>query len=159
MGNGAQLLTHLKELIPGAEAWPRLAGNLSGQFEARYVAVEVADSPSLLLRGMAGSRLPAAVAHAEGRAVASGGQIVAALRYINGHGQPTLGYPRNPDGSVDGLCGFTSRDGRATAMMPHPERGFRAVQLSYRPPAFCAGTAGPWFRLFVNAHNFCMQAE
>ena len=108
---------------------------------------------------MAGSRLPIAVAHGEGLAVFENpedeAQAIAALRYVDGHGQPTERYPWNPNGSKGGLTGFTSLDGRATILMPHPERGFRSVPLSYRPPELFTGEAGPWMRLFRNAREFC----
>ncbi|NLF21560.1 MAG: phosphoribosylformylglycinamidine synthase [Lentisphaerae bacterium] len=161
--NGCQMLSQLAGLIPGADAWPRFKRNLSEQFEARLVTVEVLDSPSLLLRGMAGARLPVVVSHGEGLATfnrpgdrdALVGGGLAALRYVDNHGAPTEQFPLNPNGSVGGLTGFTTRDGRATIMMPHPERGFRSVQLSYRPADLFTGEAGPWLRLFRNARAFC----
>ncbi len=150
--NGCQMLAHLRDLIPGAEAWPRFVRNRSEQFEARLSLVEVLDSPSILLQGMAGSRLPLAVAHGEGR-VDFGEQDGAAahpvLRYIDASGSPTQRYPANPNGSPDGLTGFTSADGRATILMPHPERVFRSVQYSWHPAQW--GEAGPWLRIFRNA--------
>ncbi len=156
--NGCQMVSQLKDIIPGAEHWPSFRRNVSEQFEARYVTLEVLDSPSVLLHGMAGSRIPVAVAHGEGLAVfereADAGKVRAALRYVDGRGAATERYPWNPNGSAGGLTGFTSRDGRATVMMPHPERGFRAVQLSYRPPDMFTGEAGPWMRFFRNAYDF-----
>ncbi len=156
--NGCQMVSQLKEIIPGAAHWPRFRRNVSEQFEARAATVEVVESPSILLRGMAGSRLPIAVAHGEGLAVfgtpADAAAAVPALRYVDGRGRPTERYPWNPNGSAGGLTGFTSGDGRATIMMPHPERGFRAVQLSYRPQGLFTGDAGPWLRLFRNAYAF-----
>lgn len=163
--NGCQMVSQLKEIIPGAAHWPRFARNLSEQFEARYVTVEVLASPSILLRGMVGSRLPIAVAHGEGLAVFDLAEDrrmmppanLAALRFVDGRGRPTTRYPFNPNGSAGGLTGFTTVDGRVTIMMPHPERGFRSVQLSYRPADLFTGAAGPWLRMFRNAHKFAMQ--
>jgi phosphoribosylformylglycinamidine synthase len=160
--NGCQMVSQLKEIIPGAGHWPRFARNVSEQFEARYVAVEVLESPSILLRGMAGSCLPIAVAHGEGLAVfdrkadreATQQGNLASMRFVDGRSRPTTRYPFNPNGSEGGLTGFTTVDGRATIMMPHPERGFRSVQLSYRPAGLFTGTAGPWLRMFRNARAF-----
>ncbi|HHU16021.1 MAG: phosphoribosylformylglycinamidine synthase [Kiritimatiellae bacterium] len=158
VGNGCQMLAQLKALIPGAAHWPRFQRNLSEQFEARYSIVEVMESPSVLLKGMEGSRLPVVAAHGEGLAVFASSedeaQAIASLRYVDGRGQPTERYPWNPNGSKGGLTGFTSSDGRATILMPHPERGFRSVQLSYRPADLFTGEAGPWMRLFHNAYAF-----
>jgi len=161
--NGCQMLSQLSELIPGADHWPRFRRNASEQFEARLTTVEVLESPSILLKGMAGSRLPAVAAHGEGRVVfgreadreAVTGRGLCALRYVDNQGTATERYPWNPNGSEGGLTGFTTRDGRATIMMPHPERGFRAIQLSYRPSGCFAGESGPWMRLFRNARAFC----
>lgn len=156
--NGCQMVSQLKGIIPGAEHWPLFRRNVSEQFEARYATLEVLDSPSVLLKGMAGSRLPIAVAHGEGLAVFEKPEdethAMAALRYVDGRGQATERYPWNPNGSKGGLTGFTSRDGRATILMPHPERGFRSLQLSYRPADLFTGEAGPWMRLFRNAYAF-----
>jgi phosphoribosylformylglycinamidine synthase len=158
VGNGCQMLSQLKAIIPGAEHWPVFRRNVSEQFEARYSIVEVMKSPSVLLKGMVGSRLPIAAAHGEGLAVFASpedeAKAIASLRYVDGCGQPTERYPWNPNGSAGGLTGFTSRDGRVTIMMPHPERGFRAVQLSYRPSDMFTGEAGPWMRFFKNAYDF-----
>ena len=155
--NGCQMLSQLKDLIPGAEAWPEFKRNTSEQFEARYCTLEVLDSPSIFFKGMAGSRIPIAVAHGEGRVVFPEGvdasRARAALRYVDGRGNATERYPWNPNGSAGGLTSFTTRDGRATIMMPHPERGFRASQLSYNPGVF-TGEAGPWMRMFRNAYAF-----
>ncbi|SDL30749.1 phosphoribosylformylglycinamidine synthase [Modicisalibacter muralis] len=155
--NGCQMLAQLKELIPGAENWPRFVRNESEQFEARVSMVQVEDSPSILLAGMQGSRLPIAVAHGEGRAefrdsghlraMQGGGQI--ALRYVDNYGQVTSRYPANPNGSPAGITGLTTPDGRVTVMMPHPERVARAVTNSWRPPEWT--TDGAWLRLFRNA--------
>jgi phosphoribosylformylglycinamidine synthase len=152
--NGCQMMSHLHDLIPGADAWPQFRRNLSEQFEARYVMVEVMDSPSIFLAGMAGSRMPIAVAHGEGRTVfrqpahAAAARLV--LRYVDHHGKPTEAYPLNPNGSAGGATGFTTADGRFTIMMPHPERVFRAAQLSWKPADY-AGEDGPWLRMFCNA--------
>ena len=158
--NGCQMLSQLKDIIPGAQDWPSFKRNISEQFEARYATVEILESPSIFFRGMAGSRVPIAVAHGEGRVEfpdgASAACAKAAARYVDGRGQPTERYPWNPNGSAGGLTAFTSRDGRATIMMPHPERGFRAVQLSYNPGVF-AREAGPWMRMFRNAYAFATQ--
>ena len=155
--NGCQMLSQLKDIIPGAEAWPEFKRNTSEQFEARYCTLEVLDSPSIFFKGMAGSRIPVAVAHGEGRVVFPEGvdaaKAKAALRYVDGRGNATERYPWNPNGSAGGLTSFTTRDGRATIMMPHPERGFRAAQLSYNPGVF-TGEAGPWMRMFRNAYAF-----
>jgi phosphoribosylformylglycinamidine synthase len=156
--NGCQMVSQLKEIIPGAGHWPLFRRNISEQFEARYATLEVLDSPSVLLKGMAGSRLPIAVAHGEGLAVFAKpedeAQAIAALRFVDGKGQATERYPWNPNGSKGGVTGFTSRDGRATILMPHPERGFRSVQLSYKPADLFTGEAGPWMRMFRNAYAF-----
>ena len=158
--NGCQMLSQLKDLIPGAGAWPTFQRNTSEQFEARFCTLEVLDSPSIFFKGMAGSRIPIAVAHGEGRVVfpegVDGAKAKAALRYVDGRGQATERYPWNPNGSAGGLTGFTSKDGRATIMMPHPERGFRASQLSFKGDAF-TGEAGPWMRMFRNAYAFATQ--
>jgi phosphoribosylformylglycinamidine synthase len=157
--NGCQMMSALKELIPGAENWPAFRRNLSEQFEARFVQVEVLESPSLFLTGMKGSVLPVVVSHGEGRAVfaegASPERVVAALRYVDHRGKPAEIYPLNPNGSPGGLTGVTTADGRFTIMMPHPERVFRKVQMSWRPPEWDAGEddASPWLTLFLNARR------
>ncbi len=160
--NGCQMLSQLRNIIPGAEHWPSFERNTSEQFEARYVTVEVLPSLSVFFSGMVGSRLGIAVAHGEGRAdfsshgsraeLEAGSQL--AMRYVDNQGEATERYPLNPNGSPDGLTGVTSRDGRATILMPHPERGFRATQLSYRPPHLFQGEDGPWIRMFRNARAF-----
>ncbi|MBV5309994.1 phosphoribosylformylglycinamidine synthase [Chromatium okenii] len=153
--NGCQMLSQLRELIPGAAHWPQFLRNRSEQFEARTLMLEIAESPSLLLAGMAGSRLPIAVAHGEGRASfrdathLAAAQPQIALRYIENDGQIAERYPANPNGSPDGIAGLTSIDGRVTILMPHPERVFRAVQQSWCPPEW--HDAGGWLRLFRNA--------
>lgn len=155
--NGCQMLSALAELIPGTEDWPRFVKNRSEQFEARLVQLTIADSPSVLLRGMAGSRIPVAVAHGEGRAeFASTAQAVAfsaagrvVARYSEGDGSVASRYPANPNGSPDGIAGITNADGRVTLLMPHPERVFLTRQLSWHPPEW--GEYSPWMRLFRNA--------
>ncbi|MGN0846278.1 MAG: phosphoribosylformylglycinamidine synthase [Kiritimatiellia bacterium] len=158
--NGCQMLSQLKDLIPGAQDWPEFRRNVSEQFEARFCTLEVLDSPSIFFKGMTGSRIPIAVAHGEGRvefpAGVDGAKAKAALRYVDGRGEATERYPWNPNGSAGGLTAFTTKDGRATIMMPHPERGFRASQLSYRGGLF-NGEAGPWMRMFRNAYAFATQ--
>jgi phosphoribosylformylglycinamidine synthase len=154
--NGCQMMSRLKDIIPGAERWPRFERNFSEQFEARFVMVEVKNSPSILFDGMAGSRMPVVVAHGEGRAVFdSGVQLKSAevcLRYVDNTGRKTEAYPCNPNGSVDGITGLTTADGRFSIMMPHPERVFRTVQHSWHPQDW--GTDGPWLRLFRNARKW-----
>ena len=156
--NGCQMLSALKELIPGAEDWPRFVRNRSEQFEARLSLVEVCDSPSLFLTGMAGSRLPIVVSHGEGRAEFAPGQGpelvtgLAVLRYVDSRGRVASRYPANPNGSPGGLAGLTTGDGRVTITMPHPERVFRTVQNSWYPPR--AGEYSGWMRLFRNARRW-----
>lgn len=158
--NGCQMLSNLHELIPGSEGWPRFVRNQSEQFEARLVMVEVTSSPSAFLDGMTGSRMPIAVAHGEGRVeFASGTSAKAlsdnelvALRYVDNRGRETTRYPYNPNGSESGITGITTRDGRVTIMMPHPERVFRAVQHSWRPDTWQED--GPWLRMFRNARKW-----
>jgi phosphoribosylformylglycinamidine synthase len=153
--NGCQMLSNLHSLIPGAELWPHFERNRSEQFEARLSMVEVLKSPSLFLQGMAGSRMPIAVAHGEGRAVfADHGEAALAagivgLRYVDNYGQVTERYPANPNGSPQGITGLSSRDGRFTIMMPHPERVFRSVQHSWAPEEW--DEYASWMRLFRNA--------
>jgi phosphoribosylformylglycinamidine synthase len=153
--NGCQMMAQLKGLVPGAEAWPRFVRNRSEQFEARVAMVRIEQTPSVLFTGMEGSVLPVAVAHGEGRVDVqaaeqlAGLQPLVAARYVDHHGQPTERYPLNPNGSMGGVTALTSRDGRATILMPHPERVFRAVQSSWRPREW--GEDGPWLRLFRNA--------
>ena len=158
--NGCQMMSHLKDMIPGAGHWPRFLRNRSEQFEARFSLVEVLDSPSILLADMAGSRIPIAVAHGEGRAEFATPQEVqqtfdaglVALRYVDHYGQATERYPINPNGSPQGITGLSSEDGRFTIMMPHPERVFRSVQYSWHPEEW--GEDGPWLRLFRNARRW-----
>ena len=157
--NGCQMLSQLAPLIPGAEAWPRFHRNTSEVFEARSVNVRVEKSNSVLLQDMEGSILPIAVAHGEGRVVApeanlaalnAGNQVI--LRYVDSHGNATQHYPMNPNGSPEGISGVTSKDGRATIMMPHPERNFRALQHSWKPEEWTED--GAWLRMFRNARKF-----
>ena len=158
--NGCQMLSGLKELIPGAERWPRFVRNRSEQFEARLSLVEILESDSVLLRGMAGSRIPIAVAHGEGRAEFASADdmrhVHASLRYIENDGGVAERYPANPNGSPAGITGLTTSDGRVTIMMPHPERVFRTVQYSWAPEGW--GEASPWMRLFRNARAWVEQA-
>ena len=151
--NGCQMMANIKELIPGAQNWPHFVRNLSEQFEARFSSVEVMESKSIMLQGMAGSRMPIAVAHGEGRAEFKDATQMqaaqAAMRFVDNDGQPTEVYPLNPNGSAQGLTGFSSEDGRATIMMPHPERVFRAVQNSWHPDDWQEDS--PWMRMFRNA--------
>lgn len=156
--NGCQMLAALASMIPGADAWPKFVRNASEQFEARLSQVEVLASPSIFFTGMAGSLLPIAVAHGEGRADFSvqgdAARVAPALRFVDGHGQPTEAYPANPNGSAGGLTAVTTPDGRFTALMPHPERVFRNAQLSWRGDLPLAG-ASPWLRMFRNARVWC----
>ncbi|MEI6564400.1 MAG: phosphoribosylformylglycinamidine synthase [bacterium] len=160
--NGCQMVSLLKDIIPGADAWPRFTRNKIEQFEARYSTVEILSSPSVLLKGMEGSRLPIPVAHGEGftnfertgSAVDITSKALASLRFVDNTGRPAERYPLNPNGSPDGLTGVTTLDGRVTIMMPHPERAFRAVQLSWKPQDLFKGEEGPWLRLFQNARAF-----
>ena len=155
--NGCQMLSNLHDLIPGAERWPHFVRNQSEQFEARVSMVEVQKSKSILLQGMKGSRMPIAVAHGEGHAEFGSMNDLAALetnqqvalKFVDNTGKPTTRYPYNPNGSVQGVTGLTSRDGRVTIMMPHPERVFRSVQNSWRPDEW--GEDAPLMRMFRNA--------
>lgn len=151
--NGCQMMSNLHELIPGASDWPKFLRNRSEQFEGRFVTVEVAESPSLFFRGMAGSRLPVVVSHGEGRAAfasrEAGARAVVALRFVDHRGAPTDAYPLNPNGSEGGVTGLTTADGRFTILMPHPERVFRTAQMSWHPEGW--GEDSPWTRMFRNA--------
>ena len=151
--NGCQMMAELKAIIPGAEHWPRFQRNASEQYEARLVTVEVMESPAILLQGMQGSRLPVVVAHGEGRAVWSAdarpSKSGACLRFVDNRGRPTEDFPLNPNGSPGGLTGFTAAGGRVLALMPHPERVFRSVQMSWAADGW--GEDSPWMRLFRNA--------
>ncbi len=153
--NGCQMMSQLHALIPGAVAWPRFERNLSEQFEARFSLVEVLASPSLFFDGMAGSVMPIAVSHGEGRVQfrdpAHAGEALPTLRYVDHRGTPTETYPMNPNGSAGGQTGFTTADGRFSILMPHPERVFRAAQLSWKPDAMSDNA--PWLRMFRNARR------
>ncbi len=154
--NGCQMMSHLRPIIPGAHDWPRFERNASEQFEGRLVQVEIAPSPSIFFAGMAGSRAPIANAHGEGRAVftstAAQRAALVAMRYVDSHGAATERYPYNPNGSVGGITGVTTADGRFTIVMPHPERVFRTVQMSWQPPQL--GEDSPWMRMFRNARGW-----
>jgi len=154
--NGCQMLAELADIIPGAEHWPRFTTNHSQRYEARLAQVEILDSPSLFFTGMAGSRMPIAVAHGEGYANfnqrGNAGQVVRAMRYVDNHGQPAERYPANPNGSPQGLTAVTTADGRFTAMMPHPERVFRNIQMSWTDGD--TSTFSPWIRLWRNARRW-----
>lgn len=155
--NGCQMLAALKEIIPGAKSWPAFLPNTSEQFEARVVTVQINESPSILLKDMTGSQIPVPVAHGEGRvafasekerqAVEQGSLI--AMQYVDNYGKTTEAYPGNPNGSPDGITSLTTPDGRATILMPHPERAFQTRQLSWHPGDW--GPDSPWFRIFQNA--------
>jgi phosphoribosylformylglycinamidine synthase len=149
--NGCQMMGALRELVPGAAGWPLFVRNRSEQFEARLVMVEIVDSPSILFAGMAGSRIPIATAHGEGRPSIENPSIVC-MRYVDHRGQPTQTYPYNPSGAPGGITGLTTPDGRFTIVMPHPERVFRNVQMSWSPPG--AGEDSPWMQLFYNARRW-----
>ena len=153
--NGCQMMAHLAAIIPGARGWPTFQRNRSEQFEARVVMVEIPPSPSILLADMAGWKLPVVVSHGEGRAeFASGeaGKAPVALRYIDNRGAVATRYPFNPNGSPNGVAGVTTADGRFTIMMPHPERTFRSVQMSWKPPGL--GDDAPWLGMFRNARRW-----
>ncbi|WP_409306516.1 phosphoribosylformylglycinamidine synthase [Pectobacterium sp. B1J-3] len=157
--NGCQMMSNLRELIPGADLWPRFVRNKSDRFEARFSLVEVVKSPSLFMNDMAGSRMPIVVSHGEGRVeVRDDAHLSAleqhhltALRYVNNYGQMTENYPANPNGSPNGITAVTSTNGRATVMMPHPERVFRTVSHSWHPEEW--GEDSPWMRMFRNARR------
>jgi phosphoribosylformylglycinamidine synthase len=151
--NGCQMMSQLRDLIPGAKDWPDFLRNQSDQFEARLVMVEIMESPSLLLKDMAGSKIPVVVAHGEGRISTVNLNKNTALRYIDNSGHTTDTYPCNPNGSPGGLTGFTNDDGRITIMMPHPERIFLRKQFSYLPPEW-NNEYSPWMKLFLNARQW-----
>ena len=157
--NGCQMLSGLKELIPGSEHWPKFIRNTSDQFEARTVMVQIEDTPSIFFKGMEGSRMPIAVAHGEGHAYFANGNCeqpnLVALRFIDDDGSPTQSYPLNPNGSIEGVTGLTTSNGRVTIMMPHPERVFRTVQNSWAPSDW--GENSPWLKMFVNARLWCAK--
>jgi phosphoribosylformylglycinamidine synthase len=155
--NGCQMMAALRALIPGTDLWPRFVRNRSEQFEARFSLVEVVESPSVFFAGMAGSRMPIAVAHGEGYAEFTSTQHLdsfaasglTAVRFVDNFGRATETYPANPNGSPRGITGITSADGRATLLMPHPERSYRTVQNSWHPDEW--GEDSPWMRMFRNA--------
>jgi phosphoribosylformylglycinamidine synthase len=158
--NGCQMMSNLKEIIPGSDTWPRFVQNKSERFEARFSLVEIQESPSVLFNGMAGSVMPIAVSHGEGRTEFCSDEAIDAannsgtvsMRYINNYGDITETYPANPNGSVDGITSLTTTDGRVTIMMPHPERVFRTVANSWHPDNW--GEDSPWARMFRNARKF-----
>jgi len=157
--NGCQMMSALKSIIPGAEHWPAFRRNKVEQFEARFVMAEVLDSPSIFFAGMEGSQVPIVVSHGEGRAVfdnaADLAKVLSAVRYVDNKGEPTEVYPYNPNGSPGGLTAVTTADGRFTIMMPHPERVFRTVQMSWHPEEWLAGDGdSPWLRMFRNARRW-----
>jgi phosphoribosylformylglycinamidine synthase len=154
--NGCQMMSALKSIIPGAEHWPAFRRNQVEQFEARFVMAEVMASPSLFFAGMEGSQVPIVVSHGEGRAVFDNAddqsKVLSAVRYVDNKGEPTEVYPYNPNGSPGGLTAVTTEDGRFTIMMPHPERVFRSVQMSWHPENW--GEDSPWMRMFRNARRW-----
>ena len=158
--NGCQALAALKELIPGADNWPAFLKNTSEQFEARVVMTEILDSPSIFFKGMSGARLPIPVAHGEGRAKFSSPKDaqkaldnrLVSLQYIDNYGIMSERYPSNPNGSPQGITALTTPDGRATILMPHPERAFQSRQLSWHPADW--GPDSPWLQIFHNARTW-----
>ena len=152
--NGCQMLSNLTQIIPGAQNWPNFNRNLSEQFEARFSSVKIKESNSIFLKDMAGSTLPIAIAHGEGRATFNHDADPTrinniALQYVDHQGDITQSYPHNPNGSEQAIAGVTNESGRVTIMMPHPERVFRAVQCSHRPRDW--DERSPWLRMFENA--------
>tara|TARA_R110002072_G_scaffold94299_4_gene208466 strand:+ start:5547 stop:9464 length:3918 start_codon:yes stop_codon:yes gene_type:complete len=158
--NGCQMLSNLRDLIPGSKYWPHFVRNRSEQFEARVALLEVNDTRSMFLEGMAGSRIPVAIAHGEGRAEFSNPQKLLslkeanqlALQYVDNYAEVTSRYPANPNGSPEGLAGVCSESGRVTIMMPHPERVYRTVQNSWHPTDWSEDA--PWLRMFRNARKW-----
>ena len=154
--NGCQMLSALKEIIPGAKDWPRFLKNTSEQFEARVVNVRINESPSIFFKDMVGSILPVPVAHGEGRAVFDNDEsmknALVTWQFVDGNEDVTEDYPRNPNGSINGITGLTTPDGRATIVMPHPERAFLTQQLSWHPDDWSG--ASPWFKMFQNARDW-----
>jgi phosphoribosylformylglycinamidine synthase len=154
--NGCQMFAELADIIPGAQDWPRFTTNQSERFEARLSMVEVLDSPSLFFKDLAGMRLPIAVAHGEGYANfkyrGNKDKAIAAMRYVDNTGAATEAYPFNPNGSPGGLTAVTTLDGRFTAMMPHPERVFRNVQMSWT--SMDKSEFSPWMQLWGNARKW-----
>ena len=164
--NGCQMMSSLKEIVPGAGHWPAFMRNRSEQFEARLAQVEILDSNSIFFNGMSGAMLPVVVSHGEGRAVfadqamaSNPSAVSAVMRYVDAAGLPADRYPANPNGSVGGLTGFTNRDGRITLMMPHPERVFRAAQMSWAPESLRGfGDDSPWMQMFRNAYRWAKSS-
>jgi phosphoribosylformylglycinamidine synthase len=156
--NGCQMVANLHEIIPGAENWPHFERNASEQYEARTVLLEVQKSPSILFQGMEGSRIPVVTAHGEGRAVfrskesMDAARYLVALRFVDHYGKPTERFPFNSNGSPQGMTSLTTPDGRFTVMMPHPERVFRTVNLSWHPKGW--PEESPWMRMFRNARKW-----
>ena len=156
--NGCQMMSNLKDIIPGAQNWPHFERNVSEQYEARLVMVEVQKSPSILFAGMEGSRLPVVVAHGEGQAVfkdktaMDACQYLTGLRFVDNRGKVTETYPFNANGSPQGVTGVTTPDGRFTIFMPHPERVFRSVLFSWKPESWPEDS--PWMRIFRNARKW-----
>ena len=158
--NGCQMMSNLRSLIPGSDHWPRFVTNKSERFEARFSLVEIQESDSVFFQGMAGSRMPIAVSHGEGRAEFATDEAVqaalasntVAMRYVDNNGEFTQVYPANPNGSPEGITSLTTTDGRATIMMPHPERVFRAVSNSWHPDDWSEDS--PWMRMFRNARKW-----
>lgn len=158
--NGCQMMVQLRELIPGSNDWPLILRNASDRFEARTIQVKIRKSSSVWLSGMADSQMPIPVAHGEGRVEfpTTTEQILQeteelVMQYVDGSGEPTMKYPLNPNGSVNGVAGFTSNNGNVLAMMPHPERVFRTVQNSWYDPEHRDREFGPWFQVFRNAFD------
>jgi phosphoribosylformylglycinamidine synthase len=153
--NGCQMMGNLVELIPGTEHWPHFVRNRSEQFEGRLVQLVIERSPSLFFAGMEGSCIPVPVAHGEGyadfrdAAQLASAEALVSLRFVDYRGKATERYPYNPNGSPRGIAGLTTADGRFTILMPHPERVFRTVQMSWHPREW--GEDSPWMRMFRNA--------
>ncbi len=150
--NGCQMMAALKEIVPGAGHWPRFVRNRSEQFEARLVMAEIVKSPSIFFAGMEGSRIPIVTAHGEGRALFDAPPSLVCMRYVDNLGEATEAYPYNPSGTPKGITGLTTADGRFTIVMPHPERTFRSVQMSWSPPGL--GEDAPWMTMFHNARRW-----
>ena len=149
------MMANLRDIIPGASHFPLFTPNLSAQFEARLTMVQINDSASILFKDMHDSQLPIVVSHGEGLATYENQTHITenvVLQYIDYNGRPTETYPYNPNGSIHGITGITSLDGRCTIMMPHPERIFRTVQMSWQDKSW--GEMSPWFKLFKNAYDF-----
>jgi phosphoribosylformylglycinamidine synthase len=156
--NGCQMMSNLKEIIPGAQNWPHFERNLSEQYEARFTLVEVQKSPSIFFAGMEGSRIPIVTAHGEGKATFRDAKameacdFLVAARYVDNRGKVTEAYPYNPNGSPRGITSVTTPDGRFTLLMPHPERVFRTVLMSWHPEGW--PEESPWMRMFRNARKW-----